>query len=94
MKCTLFLLLLALSLPVRGGDKIVILGDSLSKEYEFSFQLDGFGNASSVRNWIEILDDDRNAFFDLGSRKNVRVIFRDFFFRHDYNWAVPGAKTP
>lgn len=76
----------------EAAEQVVVLGDSLSKEYEFSFRLDGFSNASSVRNWIEILDTERRDFFDQGSHIDVNFLFLDIFFRHQYNWSVPGSK--
>lgn len=90
---TLLLLVLGL-LPasLRAAEQVVVLGDSLSKEYEFSFRLDGFEDPDSVRNWIEILDDLRNPHFDLGSRRDVDLFFFEIFFRHQYNWAVPGSR--
>lgn len=94
MRIFLALLILAASLPSRGAEQVVVLGDSLSKEYEFSFRFDGFSNAGSVRNWIEILDEERNEHFDMGSRIDLSFLFVDIFFRHQYNWAVPGARIP
>lgn len=92
---TLFVLLASIAaLPSPGAGQVVILGDSLSKEYEFSFRFDGFGDPDSVRNWIEILDEERPEFFDTGSRLDLSLLFIDIFFRHRYNWAVPGAKMP
>ncbi len=88
-------------------ERIVTLGDSLTFAYEaeFGFEVtipfddtygDGFG--PEVRNWIEILNDPayRGSRFDIGMRDSVSVSVFGFqfnqFFRHEYNWAIPGLK--
>ncbi len=99
---------LALSPPLPAGEKIVTLGDSLTFAYEaeFGFRFmvpfgdtygDGFG--PEVRNWIEILNSPqfRNDRFDIGARNDIELDFffskRKLFFRHDYNWAIPGLRV-
>ncbi|MCB1224579.1 MAG: hypothetical protein KDK99_02100 [Verrucomicrobiales bacterium] len=70
----------------------VVLGDSLTKEYEVEFPILFPDNPASwdSRNWAEILHTHRNAWFDQG----------DFdpqpppqFSGHTHNWGFPGATT-
>lgn len=97
------------SSPVPAAEQMVTLGDSLTFSYETEFGSqvsipfvvsygDGFG--SKVRNWAEILHKTayRNSSFDLGSRKSVSFDLPfggdfDFFFRNQYNWAIPGMRV-
>lgn len=93
-------LLLAMTVPLGAVERISVIGDSLTKEYQITFPglpplVDGIDSTNpSARNWSEILNEHRNAHFDLGQFKN------SFFFNrwtdlrllgHEYNWAVPGA---
>lgn len=77
-------------------------------EAEFCFEevITGLGtigegfDPAKVKNWIEILNDPtyRGAFFDIGARDDFTVdppldpAFTKFF-RHEYNWAIPGLKV-
>lgn len=91
--------LLALSLvcvlssgAVRAAQQCLVIGDSLSKEYEIEFPILYPSNRAAwdSRNWIEILNDRRGNWFDLGRLTfypDVRIV------GHKYNWAFPGAKT-
>lgn len=83
------ILLLAAS-PARAGDHVLILGDSLSKEYETEFKVlyPDHPDAWAARNWNEILDARRNAGFDLGSWG----VYADFRLTgHTFNAAKPGG---
>lgn len=80
-----------LCLPVQAAQCLVI-GDSLTKEYEVEFPLLFPQNPASwdSRNWIEILHERRNAWFDLGEfdgYPDPRLT------GHEHNWAFPGATT-
>ncbi|MEM7383839.1 MAG: GDSL-type esterase/lipase family protein [Verrucomicrobiota bacterium] len=79
--CVLFLALPSL----HAKDQILIIGDSLSKEYKVEFA------ASQAINWIEILDDVRNDYFDMGSFSVYPLDTRGT--GHEYNWAIPGATS-
>lgn len=79
-----FAVLLSVSHIARATDEVVVIGDSLSKEYEVEFA------NLKARNWIEILDEHRHAHFDIGSFK----VFPDFRLTgHEYNWSVPGSTS-
>ena len=54
---------------VTAGENVLVIGDSLSKEYEAEFKglYPDHPDAWDARNWNEILDARRNAQFDLGS---------------------------
>ena len=71
-----------------AGD-LVVLGDSLSKEYAVTFLgIGGNLSAAHVRNWAEILDDRRNDAFDMGSF----ATFADWRLTgHALNWSIPGS---
>lgn len=82
-----------------AGEKIVTIGDSLTFAYEAEFGpwfADGFGTSS--KNWIEILNGNTSGFglrsssFDLGVRISYPFL-GSHLFRHEYNWAIPGAKA-
>jgi lysophospholipase L1-like esterase len=84
--------ILGLPAPIHGAQQVLVVGDSLTKEYQVEFPLLFPDNPASwdSRNWIELLNIHRNAHFDLGSF--------DFYFDprasgHAYNWAFPGATT-
>lgn len=79
---------MVIALPeLEAVEQVLIFGDSLSKEYEIEFALDGY--PSSVKNWIEILDSRRNDFFDYGS---LSFYFDSRVEGHEYNWSIPGGK--
>lgn len=89
MKCKTLLILagtLVCSGPsfLRAAEEVLVLGDSLSKEYSVEFpHLD-------ARNWLEILDAERHEEFDAGSFE----VYPDFRATgHEYNWSFPGATT-
>lgn len=90
------------AIPASGAAHILILGDSLSKEYEISFPgvpLAGVAGLDAAnpgaRNWNEILASRRNAFFDQGIFKSsVLAPWPDLrLLGHEYNWAVPAADS-
>ena len=73
-----------------AGEKVLVIGDSLTKEYRAEFPVLFPSNSQSweARNWIEILDARRNAQFDLGSWSfypDPRLT------GHEFNWAKPGG---
>ncbi len=83
-----FLLLFA----TARAEQCLVLGDSLSKEYEVEFKGLFPNNAAAwqARNWIEILHQHRTDWFDTG----VFDLWRDIRATgHAHNWAVPGATT-
>jgi hypothetical protein len=96
--CALLLLSGTLTLPALSGEKVVTIGDSLTFAYEAEFGpsviSDGYGVSS--KNWIEILSGNtsgtglRSAWFDLGVR-DTYGLFGSNLFRHEFNWAIPGA---
>lgn len=98
MKTSSFLaaLLSAVLLTVAGqasaAQQCLVIGDSLTKEYEVEFPILYPQNrdAWDSRNWIETLHEVRHDWFDLGSFSayyDVRIV------GHKYNWAFPGATT-
>jgi hypothetical protein len=78
-----------LLLPAQAAQQIVIIGDSLSKEYAYEGAFIGGSEAGpELRSWSEILHEKRNAYFDYGSSgtfTDLRLI------GHTYNWSVPGS---
>lgn len=75
---------------VARTEQCLVLGDSLTKEYEVTFPVlyPRHPTAWEARNWIEILDQRRSRWFDLGSftaYADPRLI------GHRHNWAFPGA---
>lgn len=73
-----------------AGENVLVIGDSLSKEYETEFKAlyPGRPEAWKARNWCEILDARRNAKFDMGSWG----VFADFRLTgHTFNCAKPGG---
>jgi phospholipase/lecithinase/hemolysin len=91
---------LALTLPLAAVEHVTAIGDSLTKEYQVTFPglpgiVDGIDPTQPfARNWSEILNERRNAHFDLGVFKNSLFFNRWADLRllgHEYNWAVPGA---
>ncbi|MEM7147987.1 MAG: SGNH/GDSL hydrolase family protein [Verrucomicrobiota bacterium] len=80
---------LACPKPAPAADQVLILGDSLSKEYSLEFALDGY--PASVINWIEILGQLRGDDMDVGSGGAI-LDSRFLFFKQQYNWAIPGGK--
>jgi len=91
MKITHFLVFLALSASARS-EQCLVIGDSLSKEYELEFPAMFPKNPESwdSRNWAEILHEQRRGTFDLGKWSGYadpRLV------GHEHNWAFPGATT-
>ena len=102
---SLALSLLLLAQPLSGTE-LITLGDSLTFAYEasfgFKFQVpfgptygDGM-NPEEVKNWAELLDQNRNEYFDLGERQSMQVplgpLNLDLYLRQKKNWAIPGLK--
>lgn len=76
----------------QAAQQCLVLGDSLTKEYEVEFPILYPSNRAAwdTRNWIEVLHERRNSWFDLGSFSgytDVRIV------GHKHNWAFPGATT-
>jgi lysophospholipase L1-like esterase len=72
------------------GEQCVVIGDSLTKEYEVEFPalFPNHPASWSARNWIEILHQRRTDWFDTGlfaQNNDPRIA------GHEYNWAFPGA---
>lgn len=86
----LFLLLL-MSFTLRA-EQCLVIGDSLTKEYEAEFPGLYPNNPASwtARNWIEILHQYRTGWFDLGTWS---VYSDPRLTGHRFNWAFPGATT-
>lgn len=87
----LIAILLAWTCPGRA-EQCLVLGDSLSKEYEAEFPGLFPSNPAAwlARNWIEILHQHRTDWFDTG----VWDVYADIRATgHAHNWAVPGATT-
>ncbi|MGV3664412.1 MAG: SGNH/GDSL hydrolase family protein [Prosthecobacter sp.] len=88
--CVLLVFLMSVSL-VRA-ERCLVLGDSLTKEYETEFKGLYPQNPAAwqARNWVEILHQHRTDWFDMGpwgTYRDPRVT------GHRYNWALPGATT-
>lgn len=86
------LLLSLLLTPALHADQCLVIGDSLTKEYEIEFPILFPRNpeAWDSRNWAEILHQHRNGRFDLGkwgAYPDPRIA------GHRHNWAFPGIKT-
>lgn len=88
----LLLLALCASFSLQAAQQCLVIGDSLTKEYEVEFPALFPANPASwdSRNWIEILHERRNTWFDLG-RFTGYVDPR--LTGHEHNWAFPGATT-
>ncbi|MFO1437873.1 MAG: SGNH/GDSL hydrolase family protein [Verrucomicrobiaceae bacterium] len=86
---TCFLLLL---FATARAEQCLVIGDSLTKEYEVEFAALFPTNPAALqaRNWIEILHQHRTDWFDTGvfdTWADIRAT------GHAHNWAVPGATT-
>lgn len=83
-----FLLLFA----TARAEQCLVLGDSLTKEYEAEFPglFPTNPAAWQARNWIEILHQHRTDWFDTGTFDTWADIRAT---GHAHNWAVPGATT-
>ncbi len=74
------------------AEQCLVIGDSLTKEYEVTFPALYPDNpqAWQARNWIETLHQQRTDWFDTGtwgSYSDPRIV------GHKYNWAFAGATT-
>ena len=96
-KALLLTLTFFLVVPWARAEKCLVIGDSLTKEYEVWFR--GVpGTIASYypdnpeswdsRNWIEILHQHRTDWFDTG---NFQAWAPPRLFGHKHNWAIPGA---
>jgi lysophospholipase L1-like esterase len=76
----------------NAAEKIVVIGDSLSKEYALEFPALNPGNPAAwgERNWLELLSEHRSGLVDIG-RESVWPDSR--FLGHEYNFAFPGSTT-
>ena len=81
-----------LTSSVNAGQHCLVIGDSLSKEYEVEFPAlyPSHQAAWDARNWIEILAEQRNSWFDIG---HFDAYYDTRLTGHKYDWAFPGAKT-
>ncbi len=88
-----YVLLTLLALPpCLGAEKLLVIGDSLSKEYAIEFPLLNPGNPAAwgERNWVELLSLHRGDLIDIGQEgawPDSRIT------GHEYNWAFPGSTT-
>jgi len=88
---TLLTLLLLMGGTLRA-DYCLIIGDSLSKEYEVEFVGLYPDNPAAwqARNWTEILHQRRSAWFGTGT---LSAYAPPRLTGHKYNWAFPGATS-
>jgi lysophospholipase L1-like esterase len=91
MKLFLPAVFLVLCLTLHA-EQCLVIGDSLSKEYEVEFPALYPRNPASwdSRNWAEILHERRKTWFDLGKWSafaDPRLV------GHEHNWAFPGSTT-
>jgi lysophospholipase L1-like esterase len=72
--------------------QVLVVGDSLTKEYEVEFPALYTNNPASwsARNWVELLNDNRGSYFQLGT---FSVYADPRTTGHEFNWAFPGATT-
>lgn len=89
LRCLCLLLLMSFSLR---AEQCLVIGDSLTKEYQAEFPVLFPNNPASwqARNWIEILHQHRTGWFDIGTWSyypDPRLT------GHRFNWAFPGATT-
>lgn len=89
LRCLFLFLLMGLTLR---AEQCLVIGDSLTKEYEAEFPALFPNNPASwqARNWIEILHQHRTDWFDTGTwsaYSDPRLT------GHRFNWAFPGATT-
>ena len=89
LRCVILLLLMSFTLR---AEQCLVIGDSLTKEYEAEFPGLYPNNPASwqARNWIEILHQNRTAWFDLGTWS---VYSDPRLTGHRFNWAFPGSTT-
>ncbi|OYW78030.1 MAG: hypothetical protein B7Z37_01445 [Verrucomicrobia bacterium 12-59-8] len=89
LRCLFLLLLMSFTLR---AEQCLVIGDSLTKEYESEFPALYPANPASwqARNWIEILHQHRTGWFDTGTWS---VYSYPRLTGHRFNWAFPGATT-
>lgn len=92
MKTALLTCLLLGAAALLRAEQCLVIGDSLSKEYEVEFPAlyPRQPAAWKSRNWAEILHERRGAWFDLG---RWRAFADPRLIGHEHNWAFPGATT-
>lgn len=88
--------LIPLLLPplLAAQTKVLVIGDSLSSEYQYQVPFsapDSDQLNANTKNWIEILLDRREADFDFGDKSDLYVDLRGP--GYEYNWGVPGGET-
>lgn len=83
---------LAVGAPLAQAEQCLVIGDSLTKEYEAEFPGLYPNNPAAwqARNWVEILHQHRTDWFDLGTWSTYND---PRLTGHKYNWAFPGATT-
>ncbi len=83
--------LLAAGVPGLRAGQVVILGDSLSKEYAVEWLgIGGDFTTPPVPNWAELLDERRHDDFDFGPFGT----YSDWRLAgHRHNWAFPGSEA-
>ena len=88
-RCVFLFLLMSFTLR---AEQCLVSGDSLTKEYEAEFPGLYPNNPASwqARNWIEILHQNRTAWFDIGTWS---VYSDPRLTGHRFNWAFPGSTT-
>ena len=62
--------------PSSAAETVLVIGDSLSREYQFEFPV-----FEDARNWVELLAENRDDEFDFGTRRPTN--------RYEHNWAIP-----
>lgn len=90
--CVLLLACLTMVPPLVRAEQCLVIGDSLTKEYQAEFPALFPSNPASwqARNWTEILHQHRTDWFDTGtwgSYADPRAT------GHKFNWALPGGTS-
>ena len=82
--------ILGVTSRAQGAQQVLVVGDSLTKEYQVEFPILFPNNPPAwlARNWVELLHTHRNAHFDLGS---VSTFLDPRVTGHKHNWAFPGS---
>jgi lysophospholipase L1-like esterase len=82
------------ALPLSAAPfRLLAIGDSLSKEYQYEFVFsapDSNPSNPNTKNWVELLTSGRTATFSMGgvsSYLDLRVA------GHEYNYSIPGYKA-
>lgn len=102
----IFLLAALLALPlwqVQAGDDTVVLGDSLSAEYDSIGAISGFTNLPTAyaditvsgwesMSWVEVLAELRPGDFDFGGERGLTSSWGiPRLSGFEYNWGIPGS---